>query len=137
MGIYASQGLEYMFQFNSSLPAEIVAIITQTRCCTPVYFPDVNRLLVLPMKSTDARLLQSVYYEQNEDLFDFQTLSHCRRVDGVVDIQLSDDELAMIEAISNTPELQGYIEHHGWYNNNYVFCTLSLPDPGEDNPHVK
>ena len=119
MGIYASQGVEYMFQFKPNTPAHLIPSVQHK------YFAEVKRLLVIPMGAANERLRQSDYYALNKQgLFGFSGQSHCRRIESPVDIiELSDEEKAMIAVISNMSELEEYVEHQGWYDNNYVCCT--------------
>ena len=119
MGIYAAQGLEYMFQFKPNTPGHLIPSVQHK------YFAEVKRLLVIPMGDTNLRLRQSDYYALNKQgLFGFSGQWHRRRIKSPVDIiELSDEEKAMIAVISNMSELEEYVEHHGWYDNNYVCCT--------------
>ncbi len=137
MGIYANRGLEYMFQFRMALPLNLLAMVSEKGLYQPEYFPDVNRLLVIPMKETDQRLVSSKYYKdhsRSSNFKKFTTTSHCLRVDSRIDIQLSPEEQAFIDKIADTPGIQQILEHHGWYDNNYVWCTM---DNTFDSPHKK
>ena len=135
MGFYPDRGLEYMFQFRIALPLNILAMVTEKGVYTPEYFPEVNRLLVIPMKATDGRLAVSKYYKDpSSNIARFSISDHCLQVDSIVDIQLSPEEQALIDKISNTPGIQDFIQHHGWYDNNYVWCSL---DNSFGNPHTK
>jgi hypothetical protein len=135
MGIYTDCGLEYMFQFRMALPLNLLAMVTEKAVYQPEYFPDVNRLLVIPMKETEKRLYASKIYTDPSLRFGRElTASHCRRVDAIVDIQLRPEEQALIDKISNTPGIQEFVEHHGWYDNNYVACSM---DWSYDSPHIK
>ena len=60
MGIYASQGVEYMFQFKTNAPAHLIPSVQHK------YFAEVKRLLVIPMGDTNERLRQSNYYALNK-----------------------------------------------------------------------
>ena len=134
MGFYPARGVEFMFQFNAVLPMHIIALITRKGCYTPQYFPETNRLLVIPMDHTDNRLLQSNWYKERKDSFDFPILSHCKRLDDDVDIILTDEEKDLIDSIANVDGIQQYVEHQGWYDNCYVACTLDA-EISTDNPH--
>ena len=135
MGIYPNRGLEYMFQFKMALPLNILDMVSENGLYQPMYFPDVNRLLVIPMKASDDRLAASKYYQERSSKF-FSPVSHCRRIDSPIDVQLSPEEHAFINKIANTPGLQDCIEHHGWYDSNYVSCTLGSGIKN-DSPHEK
>jgi hypothetical protein len=135
MGIYADRGLEYMFQFRMALPLNLLAMVTEKRVYQPEYFPDVNRLLVIPMKETGKRFYASKFYNDPSSRFGREcTSSHCRRVDAIVDIQLRPEEQALINKITNTPGIQEFVEHHGWYDNNYVAVSANW---SYDSPHIK
>jgi hypothetical protein len=133
--IYTDCGLEYMFQFRMALPLNLLAMVTEKTVYQPEYFPDVNRLLVIPMKETNDRLRASKFYKHPSLRFEQHcTSSHCLRVDAIVDIQLRPEEQALIDKISNTPGIQEFVEHHGWYDNNYVACSMNW---SYDSPHIK
>jgi hypothetical protein len=134
MGIYPARGVEHMFQLNAIFPMHFMQLITREGCYTPKYFAETNRLLVIPMERTDSRLLQSNWYKQRKDSFNFPTNSHCKRLGDDVDIVLTDEEKALIEGIANIDGIQQYVEYAGWYDNCYVSCTLDK-DISEDNPH--
>jgi hypothetical protein len=100
MGIYADRGLEYMFQFRMALPQKLLVMVTEKALYQPKYFPDVNRLLVIPMKETGRHLDASKFCKDPGLRFGQEfTSSHCRRVDAIVDIQLRPEEQALIEFI--------------------------------------
>ena len=119
MGIYASQGVEYMFQFKPNTPGHLIPSVQHK------YFAEVRRLRVISMGDTDELLRRSDYYALNkQELFGFPGQSRCRRIKSPVDIiGLREEEKAMIAVISNMSGLSEYVEHHGWYDNNYVCST--------------
>jgi hypothetical protein len=79
MGVYPDRGLEYMFQFRMALPLNILAMVSEKGLYQPEYFPDVNRLLVIPMKETDGRLAASKYYKDPSSNYDeFLPSAQCR-----------------------------------------------------------
>ena len=121
-----------MFQFKALLPMHIVALITNGAHYKLKYFPDTKRLLVIPMKETDQRLLQSEWFRNQKDTFDFPMQAHCKQVNSVVDIALTSEEQSMIDHVVKTPGIGEFIEHHGWYDNAYVYCSL---DNSVDTPH--
>ena len=128
------RGLEYMFQFRMALPLNLIAMVTEKGLYQPTYYPDVNRLLVIPMNDIGKRLQACNYYKDPKSRFGREvTSSFCRRVDSIVDIQLRPDEQALIDKIANTPGIHAFVEHHGWYDNNYVALSL---DWSYDSPHV-